>query len=287
MWTLAGRTFNNRLLLGTARYPSPESLRQSIQQSGVEIVTVALRRQTAGDGRKFWDLLRSLNVAILPNTAGCRTAEEAVATAHMARELFSTSWIKLETVGDEYTLQSDPFALVEAAKILVAEGFDVFPYTTDDLVVAERLVSVGCKIIMPWASPIGSAQGIVNPAALKTLRARLPDITLIVDAGLGAPSHAAEAMELGFDGVLLNTAVSLANDPPKMAEAFADAVKAGRLGYEAGLMEPRSFASPSTPNIGMPFWLSEKGAQDKSAVAVAGGERSEHTAEQSRRGKSA
>jgi thiazole synthase len=258
MWTLAGKNFTSRLLLGTARYPSPDSLRDAVKQSGAEIVTVALRRQAAGDGSKFWDLLRSLNVAILPNTAGCRSADEAVTTARLARDLFQTNWIKLETVGDEYTLQSDPFALVEAARILVAEGFEVFPYTTDDLVVAERLVAVGCKIIMPWASPIGSAQGIVNPNALKTLRARLPNITLIVDAGLGAPSHAAQAMELGFDGALLNSAVSLANDPPKMAEAFAAATRAGRLGFEAGLIEPRSFATPSTPTIGLPFWLEKR-----------------------------
>lgn len=258
MWTLANRTFKSRLLLGTARYPSPESLRQAVIQSGAEIVTVALRRQTAGDGRKFWDLLRSLDVTVLPNTAGCRSAEEAVTTARLAQELFKTNWIKLETVGDEYTLQSDPFALVEAAQILIGEGFEVFPYTTDDLVVAERLVAIGCKIIMPWASPIGSAQGIVNPDALKTLRARLPNTALIVDAGLGAPSHAAQAMEMGFDGVLLNSAVALANDPPKMAEAFAAAIHAGRLGYEAGLVEPRSFATPSTPTLGLPFWLEKR-----------------------------
>jgi thiazole synthase len=258
MWQLAGREFNSRLLLGTARYPSPDNLRQAITQSGAEIVTVALRRQSAGAGQKFWDLLRALDVAILPNTAGCRSADEAVTTARMARDLFNTNWIKLETVGDEYTLQSDPFALVEAAKILVSEGFEVFPYTTDDLVVAERLVAVGCKIIMPWASPIGSAQGIVNPGALKTLRARLPNVTLIVDAGLGAPSHAAEAMEMGFDGVLLNSAVAQANDPPKMAEAFAKAIEAGRMGFEAGLTEPRSFATPSTPTLGLPFWLEKQ-----------------------------
>jgi len=262
MWTLAGKTFTSRLLLGTARYPSPESLRLAVEKSGAEIVTVALRRQAAGDGRKFWDLLRSMKVTILPNTAGCRSAEEAVTTARLARELFNTNWIKLETVGDEYTLQSDPFALVEAARILVSEGFEVFPYTTDDLVVAERLVGVGCNIIMPWASPIGSAQGIINPAALKTLRARLPHITLIVDAGLGAPSHAAEAMELGFDGVLLNSAVSGANDPPKMAEAFAAAIHAGRLGYEAGLVAPRDFATPSTPTLGLPFWCNPQAEQE-------------------------
>ena len=255
MWTLAGRCFQSRLLLGTARYPSPDSLRDAIQQSGAEIVTVALRRQAAGDGRKFWDLLRALNVTVLPNTAGCRSVDEAVTTARLARDVFNTSWIKLETVGDEYTLQSDPFALVDAARILIAEGFEVFPYTTDDLVVAERLIAVGCRIIMPWASPIGSAQGLINPSALKTLRARLPDVTLIVDAGLGAPSHAAQAMELGFDAVLLNSAVALAGDPPNMAEAFAHAVRGGRMGYESGLVAQRDFASPSTPVLGTPFWL--------------------------------
>jgi thiazole synthase len=258
MWTIGGQQFNSRLLLGTARYPSPESLRQAIQRSGAEIVTVALRRQAAGDGSKFWNLLRELKVAILPNTAGCRSAEEAVTTARMARELFGTHWIKLETVGDEYTLRPDPFALVEAAAILIAEGFEVFPYTTDDLVVAEKLVAVGCKIIMPWASPIGSAQGIINPQALKALRARLPNVTLIVDAGLGAPSHAALAMEMGFDGVLLNTAVAQANDPPVMAEAFAKAINAGRMGFEAGLIAQRDFAVPSTPTLGLPFWLEKK-----------------------------
>jgi thiazole synthase len=259
MWSLASNQFKSRLLLGTARYPSPEILRQSIQRSGAEIVTVALRRQAAGDGQKFWDLLRSLNVAILPNTAGCRSADEAITTAQLAREIFQTNWIKLETVGDEYTLKPDPVALIEAAETLIKDGFEVFPYTTDDLATAEKLVSLGCKIIMPWAAPIGSAQGIINPNALKAMRAKLPNITLIVDAGLGAPSHAAEAMEMGFDGVLLNSAVSLANDPPQMAEAFARAIEAGHMGYKAGLLEPRSFATPSTPTLGLPFWL------DKSA----------------------
>ncbi len=171
----------------------------------------------------------------------------------MAREVFKTNWIKLETVGDEYTLQPDPFALVEAAQILIKDGFEVFPYTTEDLVVAERLIGAGCSILMPWAAPIGSGQGIVNMQAMKTLRARLPDTTLIVDAGIGLPSHAAAAMELGFDGVMLNTAVALADDAPKMAEAFAHAIQAGRMGYEAGLMLPREFAEPSTPTMGTPF----------------------------------
>ena len=254
MWTLAGREFKSRLLLGTARYPSPESLKDAIKKSNAEIVTVSLRRQVAGDGSKFWDFLRQMNVTILPNTAHCRGVEEAVATAQMAREIFKTDWVKLETIGDEYTLQPDPFALIEAAKILISQGFEVFPYMTEDLIVAERLMAAGCKILMPWGAPIGSGQGLSNPQALRTLRARLPGATLILDAGIGTPSHAVQAMEMGFDAVLLNSAVALAEDPPKMAEAFSKAVEAGRLGFEAGLLTPRPFAEPSTPVVGTPFW---------------------------------
>lgn len=260
MWQLAGKDFNSRLILGTSRYRSPENLRQAIARSGAEIVTISLRRQAGGDGSRFWDIVRESGMTILPNTANCRSVKEAVTTAHMARDVFNTGWIKLETVGDEYTLQPDPFALVEAARILVADGFEVFPYTTEDLVVAERLAAAGCRILMPWAAPIGSGQGLANPEALKILRARMPQMTLIVDAGLGLPSHAAQVMELGFDGVMLNTAVALAEDSPKMAEAFAHAIEAGRLGYEAGLMTPRPFAEPSTPTIGTPFWHEEKRA---------------------------
>ena len=172
----------------------------------------------------------------------------------MARELFSTSWIKLEVIADDETLQPDVIGLVEAAAILVNDGFEVLPYTTEDLGVAQRLVDAGCRVVMPWAAPIGSARGLVNRDALKLLRARLPDITLIVDAGLGAPSHAADAMELGYDAVLLNTAVAKAADPVNMARAFRLGVESGRIAYEAGLMGPRDFASPSTPIIGTPFW---------------------------------
>ena len=157
-------------------------------------------------------------------------------------------------IGDDETLQPDVVGLVEAAGILCRDGFEVFPYTTEDLTVASRLVEAGCRVVMPWASPIGSGQGIVNRAALRTLRLRLPDVTLVVDAGLGAPSHAAEAMELGFDAVLLNTAIAKADDPVAMARGFALAVEAGRLAHEAGLMPPRDFASPSTPVVGTPFW---------------------------------
>ncbi|MDB5512647.1 MAG: thiazole synthase [Enterovirga sp.] len=253
---LYGQSVSSRLLIGTALYPSPAVMEGALKASGSGIVTVSLRREAAGGraGDSFWRIIQSLGAKVLPNTAGCRTVKEAVTTAELARELFGTPWIKLEVIGDDETLQPDVVALVEAAATLIRHGFEVFPYTTEDVTVATRLVEAGCRVVMPWASPIGSGQGIVNRNALRTLRARLPDVTLIVDAGLGAPSHAAEAMELGYDGVLLNTAIAKANDPVGMARAFALAVEAGRAGYEAGLMPPRDFASPSTPVVGTPFW---------------------------------
>ncbi len=256
MVTFYGKEFTSRLLIGTALYPSPAIMQDAIRASAAEIVTVSLRRESAGGrvGNQFWDLIRELDVTVLPNTAGCRGVREAVTTAELARELFGTPWIKLEVIGDDETLQPDPIGLVEAANILMKDGFEVFPYCTEDLTVAQRLRDVGCRAIMPWAAPIGSAKGITNRDALKLLRARLPDVSLVVDAGLGAPSHAAEAMELGYDAVLLNTAIAKAADPVQMATAFRLAIEAGRTGFEAGLMGPRDFASPSTPVVGTPFW---------------------------------
>ena len=256
MLTLYGKNFASRLLLGTAQYPSPEDLRHAVEASGAEIVTVSLRRESARarTGQGFWALIEELGCRVLANTAGCRTAKEAIATAEMARELFGTSWIKLEVIANDDTLQPDLFGLVEAARVLSADGFEVLPYTTEDLSAAERLVAAGCNVLMPWAAPIGSARGLINKDALKTLRAYFPDIPLIVDAGIGAPSHAAEVMEMGYDGVLLNTAVAKAGDPPKMAEAFAKAIEGGRLAFEAGLIESRDMAAPSTPVAGTPFF---------------------------------
>lgn len=256
MLTLYGKDFNSRLLLGTAQYPSPEDLKHAVETSGAEIVTVSLRRESARarTGQGFWALIEELGRRVLPNTAGCHTVKEAIATAEMARELFSTSWVKLEVIANDDTLQPDLFGLVEAAQVLSADGFQVLPYTTEDLSAAERLVAAGCNVLMPWAAPIGSARGLINKDALKTLRAYFPDIPLIVDAGIGAPSHAAEVMEMGYDGVLLNTAVAKAGDPSKMAEAFAKATEAGRLAFEAGLIEPRDMAAPSTPVAGTPFF---------------------------------
>lgn len=256
MLKLYGQEFSSRLLLGTAQYPSPESLKQAVAASGAEIVTVSLRRESARarTGQGFWALIEQLGRRVLPNSAGCRTAKEAIATAHMARELFGINWVKLEVIANDDTLQPDLFGLVEAAAALVADGFDVLPYTTEDLSAAERLVAAGCMVLMPWAAPIGSARGLINKEALKTLRAYFPDIPLIIDAGLGAPSHAAEAMEMGYDAVLLNTAIAKAADPAKMAAAFARAVEGGRLAFEAGLIAPRDMASPSTPVAGTPFF---------------------------------
>ncbi|WP_315925576.1 thiazole synthase [Mesorhizobium sp. SP-1A] len=252
MLSLYGKQLSSRLLLGTAQYPSPAILAEAVKASGTALVTVSLRREAAGgkDGGRFWELIRSLGVAVLPNTAGCHTAREAVTTAMMARDVFGTNWIKLEVIGNHDTLQPDVFELVEAARTLAREGFAVFPYTTDDLVVAERLLDAGCEVLMPWCAPIGSAKGPLNPDALRTLRGHFPDVPLVVDAGLGRPSHAATVMELGFDAVLLNTAVAKAGDPAAMAAAFAGAVEAGRAAWLAGMLEPRDMAVPSTPVIG-------------------------------------
>ncbi|MFT3815391.1 MAG: thiazole synthase [Acidovorax sp.] len=256
---LYGQTFESRLLLGTARYPSPAVLEASVQRARPAMLTASLRRQgsnAAETGAAFWDLLRRLNVPVLPNTAGCHSLQEAIATAQMAREVFDTPWIKLELIGDDYTLQPDTLNLVEAASTLIKDGFQVLPYCTEDLVLCQRLVDVGCQAVMPWAAPIGTGRGPVNPYALQTLRERL-SVPLIVDAGLGRPSHACQVMEWGYDGVLLNTAVALAHDPVAMAGAFADAVGAGRAAWHAGAMAAQDSAQPSTPVLGTPFWHHE------------------------------
>ena len=252
MLELYGTQIASRLLLGTARYPSPAVLAEAVKRSQTEVVTVSLRRETAGgrNGGAFFEMIRELGVRVLPNTAGCHGVSEAVLTAKMAREVFRTNWIKLEVIGTHDTLQPAVFALVEAAKILTGEGFEVFPYTTDDLVVAERLLEAGCKVLMPWCAPIGTAAGPLNLSALRSMRAHFPEVPLIVDAGIGRPSHAATVMELGFDAVLLNTAVAGAGDPAVMAEAFAKAIDAGRQAFGAGMLEPRDMAVPSTPVIG-------------------------------------
>lgn len=254
--TIAGVELQSRFFLGTARYPSPAVLQQAIAASGAQVVTVGLKRQLAAGGTpNDLPLIRASGAQVLPNTAGCYTAREAVALAKMARELYETNWIKLEVLGDEYTLQPDPFETLAAACELVRGGFEVFPYCTDDLVACQRLLDAGCRILMPWGAPIGSGQGLVNPTALRTLRARLPGVPLVVDAGIGSPKDAVQAMELGFDAILLNTAVAQADDPVAMARAFKLGIEAGRIAYEAGIMARQDMAVPSTPVAGRPFLL--------------------------------
>ncbi len=257
--TIDGVELHSRLFLGTAGYPSPQILQHAIRASGSMLLTVGLKRTLqAGENGALAQALasaRAQGARLLPNTAGCRTAREAVQLAQMARELYGTHWIKLEVVGDELSLQPDPFELLAAATELVRAGFTVFPYCTEDLILGRRLLDAGCAVLMPWGAPIGSGQGLMNLQGLRTLRERLPEALLIIDAGLGAPSQAAQALELGFDAVLLNSAVAQARDPVAMAEAFRDAVRAGRQARLAGLMAPQDFAVASTPVSGHAFLL--------------------------------
>jgi thiazole synthase len=230
-------------------------LTRAVKASGTEVVTVSLRRESSSErsGQGFFAIIRDLGLRVLPNTAGCHSVREAITTAHMAREVFETTWIKLEVIGDRATLQPDVFGLVEAAKVLCNDGFQVFPYTTEDLVVADKLLDAGCRVLMPWGAPIGSGQGLNNLPGLQAMRARFPNVPLIVDAGIGVPSHAARAMELGMDGVLINSAVARAGDPVAMAEAFYNAVKAGRTAFVAEPMMPSDVAISSTPETGLAF----------------------------------
>ncbi len=252
MKSFYGVDLPNPLMLGTAQYPSPAILEQSFRDSGAGVATVSLRRES-GAGQTFWQMIRDLGVLVLPNTAGCHTVKEAVTTAHMAREVFETKWIKLELIGHTDSLQPDVFQLVEAARILTEDGFHVFPYTTDDLIVGERLLEAGCEVLMPWGAPIGSGRGLNNEYALRAMRAEFPDVPLVIDAGIGLPSHAAHAMELGYDAVLLNTAVARAGDPALMAKAMMRAVEAGQLAHQADPIEARDMAEPSTPVVGKAF----------------------------------
>jgi thiazole synthase len=260
LWQIGDVTLRSRFLLGSAGYPSPKVLHDAIVASQAQIVTVGLKRTLAAAGDNGHIAMIRLALAetgarLLPNTAGCSTAREAVQLAQMARELYGTSWIKLEVIGDEHTLQPDPFELLTATTQLAREGFVVFPYCTDDLVLCRRLLDAGCPLLMPWGAPIGSGQGLLNPFALRTLRERLPEATLIIDAGVGAPSHAAQALELGFDAVLLNSAVAQAREPVAMANAFRLAIKAGRAARLAGVIAAQDFAVASTPVGGEPVLL--------------------------------
>jgi thiazole synthase len=247
---IAGRAFNSRLIIGTGKYRSFEEMKRAHRASGAEMVTVAVRRVPLDrSSESFLDHLDPA-LAVLPNTAGCYTAEDAVRTARLAREALQTDWIKLEVIGDQTTLFPDNEQTLEAARTLVREGFVVLPYFSDDLIMARKLLDAGCAAVMPLAAPIGSGLGVQNPANLRIMREQLPDATIIVDAGVGTASDAAVAMELGADAVLMNTAVAEAQDAERMAGAMRLAIEAGRLAYLAGRMPKRLYASASSPLVG-------------------------------------
>ena len=246
-FTLAGKEFSSRLIIGTGKYRSFEEMKAAHAASGAEMVTVAVNRVPLD--RKTESFLDHLNpsMQILPNTAGCYDADHAIRTARLAREALETDWVKLEVIGDQVTLLPDNEQTFEAAKVLVKEGFIVLPYFTDDLIMAKKLLDVGCPAVMPLAAPIGSGMGVQNPSNLRIIREQLPDATIIVDAGVGVPSDAAIAMELGADAILMNTAIAEAGDAAQMATAMKLAVEAGRLAYISGRMPKRLYASASSP----------------------------------------
>jgi len=250
---IAGRVFQSRLIVGTGKYRSFQEMARAHAASGAEMVTVAVRRVNLTDKSKesLIDYIDREKIFILPNTAACYTADEAIRTARLAREVGLSNWIKLEVIGDQQTLFPDTEQLIEATRVLVKEGFVVLPYTNDDLIAARRLIDAGAAAVMPLAAPIGSGLGIQNPANLRILRERITEVPMIVDAGVGTASDAAVAMELGADGVLMNTAIAEAEDALLMAEAMRDAVSAGRKAYLAGRMPRRLYASASSPMSGV------------------------------------
>jgi thiazole synthase len=251
VFRIADRDFASRLIIGTGGFRDLKTMGEAVIASGAEMATLALRRVDPNARGSIVDVLNDAGCFLLPNTAGCFTARDAVSTAKLAREAFETDWVKLEVIGDDKTLLPDPVELLEAAETLVADGFTVLPYTNDDPILARRLEDVGCAAVMPLGSPIGSGMGIRNPYNLRLIleQARVP---VILDAGIGTTSDAAIAMEMGCHGVLLASAVSRAQDPAKMARAMRMAVEAGRLAHEAGRIPHRLYAEASTPMEGVP-----------------------------------
>ncbi|HKX33162.1 MAG TPA: thiazole synthase [Blastocatellia bacterium] len=250
---IAGREFSSRLIIGTGKYRSNEQMVEAFARSGAEMITVAVRRVNVTDRSQpslldFVDLKR---FSILPNTAGCYTADEAVRTARLAREVGLSDWVKVEVIGDQKTLFPDNEATLEATQILVKEGFTVLPYFNDDLIMAKKLVDAGAAAVMPLAAPIGSGMGVQNPNNLRIMREQITTVPIIVDAGVGTASDACFAMELGVDGILMNTAIAEAGNPGEMAEAMRLAMQAGRLAYLAERMPSRLYASASSPVAGM------------------------------------
>jgi len=248
---IADKEFSSRLIMGSARFPNPDTMREAVEVSGAEMVTVAIRRADLnGSAREnILSYLKKDKYFLLPNTAGCYTAKEAVLTAQLAREALDTNWIKLEVIGDDETLMPDVTELLKAAEQLLMEGFTVLPYANDDPITCKKLAKMGCAAVMPLGSPIGSGMGLRNPYNFQIIREEV-DVPVILDAGVGTASDAALAMELGADGVLLNSAVAQAEHPVKMAEAMRKAVEAGRLAFESGRIPKRLYAKASSPEEG-------------------------------------
>src|SRR5882757_6052446 len=251
--TIAGRTFRSRLMIGTGKYRSFPEMARCHTATGAEVVTVAVRRVNLTDrtSESMLDYIDRGKMFILPNTAGCYTADDAIRTARLGREVGLSNWVKLEVIGDQQTLFPDTEQLIEATRVLVKEGFVVLPYTNDDLIAARKLIDAGASAVMPLAAPIGSGLGVQNPANLRILRERITEVPMIVDAGVGTASDAAVAMELGADGLLMNTAIAEAQDAELMAESMREAVSAGRKAYLAGRMPKRLYAAASSPVTGV------------------------------------
>ena len=250
---IAGRSFSSRLIIGTGKYRSMEEMVEAFDRSGAEMVTVALRRINLADRsqRNLLDFIDTSKYTLLPNTAACYTAEEAIRTARLAREIGLSDWVKIEVIGDKTTLFPDNEATLDATRVLVKEGFTVLPYFNDDLIMARKLIDAGAAAVMPLAAPIGSGMGIQNPANLRIMREQIHEVPIIVDAGVGTASDACVAMELGVDGILMNTAIAEASDPGAMAEAMKLAIHSGRLAWQAGRMPRRLYASASSPLEGV------------------------------------
>jgi thiazole synthase len=250
--TIAGKTFTSRLIVGTGKYKDGKETATAIEASGAEMVTVAVRRVNLDRSKEsLLDHIDPKKYFLLPNTAGCYTADEAIRAARLGREVGLSDWVKIEVIGDEKTLYPDVAATVEATRVLVKEGFTVLPYTSDDIVIAKRLIDAGAAAIMPLAAPIGSGLGIQNMATLRILREMITEVPLVVDAGVGTASDATVAMELGADAVLMNTAIANAQDPILMAQAMKHAVIAGRSAYLAGRMPKKLYATASSPLEGV------------------------------------
>jgi thiazole synthase len=247
IFTLAGKEFGSRLIIGTGKYRSHNEMKAAHKASGAKMVTVAVNRVPLDRRTESFLDHPDPSMQILPNTAGCYDSDHAIRTARLAREALGTDWVKLEVIGDPVTLLPDNEQTLKAAKVLVGEGFIVLPYFSDDLIMAKKLLDAGCPAVMPLAAPIGSGMGVQNPSNLRIMREQLPDATIIVDAGVGVPSDAAVAMELGADAILMNTAIAEAGDPAQMATAMKLAVEAGRLAYLSGRMPKRLYASASSP----------------------------------------